>query len=465
MYHKTAVGGIRKRQKAKILPYNCPPLSKLSDFNYNGCMDLRESLREYLSEPETVSLLDAITKGEITHALLLNPKKMSDEEFLKRYPHVKKHPFVPHAFLYKKEEYDLGDDILYEDGVYSIEDAAAMMPVYFLAPEEDDIVLDMCAAPGGKSIGASIVMNDAGTIIANDISYPRAKAMSQNVERMGRGDIIVASNDFVFSHIHFANTFDKIIVDAPCSGSAMMRKNPEAKDDWRYEKVKACVKRQIEILELAYSMLKEGGTISYSTCSFSKEEDTDVMLNFKNLHPEISFVKIKDDPSFYRDPALPEAVYLFPHRFEGEGQFICLFKKPGTIIKTKKTVIPNERYKDFVKQYGLEGRSNEMMRNKFYSLYEQFDVTHLNILRYGVKLFEMRDIFIPDHHLSHFLTPDYSKEITLAEAKAYIHGDTFPCPWPDGFYIVSYDKQNLGFVKATQGVAKNHYPKGLRREF
>jgi 16S rRNA C967 or C1407 C5-methylase (RsmB/RsmF family)/NOL1/NOP2/fmu family ribosome biogenesis protein len=428
-------------------------------------MDFSQSLREYLDENEASALEKAITTGEVTHCLLLNPKKMSDEEFLRRYPHAKKHPFVAHAYYYKKEEYDLGNDILYEDGVYSIEDASAMMPVYFLAPGEDDIVLDICAAPGGKSIGASIAMNDAGTIIANDISYPRAKAMSQNVERMGRGDIIVASNDFVFSHIHFANTFDKIIVDAPCSGSAMMRKNPEAKSDWRYEKVKACVKRQLEILELAYSMLKDGGTISYSTCSFSKEEDTDLMLQFKALHPEIYFVDLPSNDMFYRNPSLPEAVYLFPHRFEGEGQFVCLFKKPGNLIKTKKTVIANERYKDFVKEYGLEGRSNEMMRSKFYSLYEHFDVTHLNILRYGVKLFEMRDIFIPDHHLSHFLTPEYSKEITLEEAKAYVHGDTFPVTWPDGFYIVSYDKQNLGFVKATQGVAKNHYPKGLRREW
>ena len=104
-----------------------------------------------------------------------------------------------------------------------------------------------------------------------------------------------------------------------------------------------------------------------------------------------------------------------------------------------------------------------MMRQKFYSLSQYFDVSHLNILRYGVKLFEMREIYIPDHHLAHFLTPEYSLPISKENAKAYIHGDTFPIDKPDGFYIVSYDNQNLGFVKATQGTAKNHYPKGLRR--
>lgn len=426
-------------------------------------MDFRTSLNNYLPTEEADRLLEAIDHGKVTHALLLNTKKMSDEEFVKRYPHVRKHPFVPHAYLYDKDEYEFGTYILYDNGVYSIEDAAAMMVNYFLKPQEDDLLLDICAAPGGKSIGASLMMNDKGVVIANDISYPRAKAMSQNVERMGRGDIIVASNDFVFSHIHFHNAFDKIIVDAPCSGSAMMRKNPEAKADWKIEKVKSNARKQLEILELAYDMLKPGGTLSYSTCSFSFEEDDQTILSFKAAHPEIVLVALEDNPQFYRSAELPEAVHLFPHRFEGEGQFIALFQKPGVLCKSPHKVLTNDRYKDFLKDYGLSERSNEMMRQKFYSLYQYFDVSHLNILRYGVKLFEMRDIYIPDHHLAHFLTPQYSVPVSLENAKAYIHGDTFPFEKPDGFYIVSYDAQNMGFVKATAGIAKNHYPKGLRR--
>lgn len=428
-------------------------------------MDFRTSLLNHLPEKDVSALIESIEKGTPTHALLLNPKKMSDAEFVKRYPNVRKHPFVEHAFLYDKNEYAFGKNILYDDGVYSIEDSAAMMVDYFLKPEEDDIILDICAAPGGKSIGASIAMQDKGIVIANDISYPRAKALSQNVERMGSGNIIVASNDFVFSHIHFAGAFDKIILDAPCSGSAMMRKNPVAKADWRYEKVNGNAKKQADLLELAYSMLKPGGTLSYSTCSFSYEEDEASILSFKEKHPEIELINLPMSPSFYRHPDLPEAVRLHPNLFEGEGQFICLFKKPGVLVKTAKEVIKNDRYKDFLNEYGLSERSNEMMRQKFYSLSQHFDVSHLNILRYGVKLFEMRSIYIPDHHLSHFLGPSYSIPISLEDAKAYIHGDTFKFDHPDGFYIVSYDSQNMGFVKATQGVAKNHYPKGLRRSW
>ncbi len=425
-------------------------------------MEFFESLNAYLPKDEAEKLLSAISNGKVTHGLLLNTKKMSDEEFVRRYPNVKKHPFIEHAYLYDKNEYEFGKTMLYENGVISIEDPSAMMVVYFLKPEEDDIVLDMCAAPGGKTIGASLAMNDKGCIIANDISYPRAKALSQNIERMGRGNIIVASNDFVFSYIHFKNTFDKIILDAPCSGSAMIRKNEEAKKDWKYEKVVSCSRRQLELLELAYEMLKEGGTLAYSTCSFNAEEDEEVMLSFKKSHPEIEFIDLKHDDSFYRSSLLPEAVHLFPSRFEGEGQFICLFKKPGTLIKDKREILSNQRYKQFVADYNLEDRSNEMMRSKFYSLYQHFDVSHLNVLRYGVKLFELRDVYIPDHHLTHFLSPDYSWRVSKEEAEAYVHGLSFPTSKPDGFYIVSYDEQNLGYVKVTKGVAKNHYPKGLR---
>ena len=427
-------------------------------------MDFRTNLIEHLPENEVDGLINAIENGKVTHVLILNDKKMSDEEFVSRFPHVRKHRFVEHAYYYDKEEYEFGKSLLYDDGVFSIEDASAMMVNYFLKPETDDIVLDVCAAPGGKSIGASLMMKDEGIIVSNDISYPRAKAMSQNVERMGRGNIIVASNDFIFSHVHFENAFDKIILDAPCSGSAMMRKNALAKSDWKYEKVKSNSRKQLELLDLAYGMLKEGGTLSYSTCSFSFEEDENVILLFKKMHPEIEIVDLPQDDSFVRSEELPQAVRLHPNHFEGEGQFICLFKKPGTLVKTKKEIISNQRYKNFIDQYGLQDRSNEMMRNKFYSLSQHFDVSHLNILRYGVKLFEMRNIYIPDHHLTHFLSPSYSIPISYEEAKAYIHGDTFPLERPDNFYIVSYDNQNLGYVKVTQGVAKNHYPKGLRRE-
>ncbi len=425
-----------------------------------------ETLPKSLPEVDRKALLEAI-EGKPTHALLLNTEKISDEEFMRRYPDIKKHPFVEHAYLYDKDQYPFGKSIYYENGAISIEDGAAMMSVnYFLRPETDDVLLDICAAPGGKAIGASLYMQNKGCVIANDISYPRAKAMSQNVERMGRGNIVCASNDFVFSFTHFQETFDKIIVDAPCSGSAMFRKDEKAKADWKPEKVKSNHRKQLEILGLAYSMLKKGGTIAYSTCSFSYEENEGTILAFKSLHPEIEIIDLPDDPSFYRSEELPEAVTLYPHRFPyGEGQFICLFKKPGELIKSKKEIVSSDEYKDVISQYGLEERSNEKMREKFYSIYQHFDTSHLNILRYGVKLFEVRTnrIYIPDHHLCHFLDDSYSIAISEEDMKKYIRGETFELDLADGYYIVSFDRMNLGFVKCVGGIAKNHYPKGLRK--
>lgn len=434
-------------------------------------MDFRVSLEKHFGIEKAESIYREVTTGKLSHALIINPKKMSDEAFLRAYPDVKRHPFVPHAFLYEKEKYDFGKKIIYDAGAISIQDAAAMMAVYFLNPKKEDTILDMCAAPGGKSIEASILMEDEGTIVANDISYPRAKALSQNVERMGRGNIIVSSNDFVFSYTNYAGRFDKILIDAPCSGSMMYRKNAEAKTNFTPAKISGNAHRQIELLELGYKMLKPGGDLVYSTCSFSKEENEDVIEVFRRSFPEVEVVPLPEDPTFYHPEALKEAVYLLPDRFYGEGQFVCLLHKPGIHTPDRPVEKAEEgvasRYRGFLEHYGLLARSNEMFRKKFYSIDRPFDASHLNLLRYGVKLFEIRDslIYLPDHHLAAFLDSSYSVAIGKEDAKKYIRGETFLLDRRDDFYIVSYEGLNLGFVKVSGGIAKNHYPRGLRREW
>jgi hypothetical protein len=239
-----------------------------------------------------------------------------------------------------------------------------------------------------------------------------------------------------------------------------MRKDPEEKADWRYEKVKSNAKKQLEILELAYDMLKEGGTLSYSTCSFSYEEDEATILAFKALHPEIVLVNLPADPSFYRCGKLPEAVHLFPSHFEGEGQFICLFKKPGTLVHSAKKS----------RQRSLQGLPQRVWLKRPFERDDAAKVLFaLAIFRrlppqhpplWGQALRDAGNLH-PRPPLSPLPHPEYSLPISLENAKAYIHGDTFPFDKPDGFYIVSYDNQNMGFVKATQGVAKNHYPERL----
>ncbi|MDY5440937.1 MAG: SAM-dependent methyltransferase [Candidatus Enteromonas sp.] len=431
-------------------------------------MDFEVSLRPYLSEGEIALLLHAL-EGTPSHCLVLQTKKMSDETLLSLYPRLSPHPFVPHAYYYKKEEYDFGKSLLYDAGVISIQDASSMMVPFLLDPKPGERILDLCAAPGGKSILASLLMNDEGVILANDISFPRAKAMSSNVERMGRGNIIVNSSDFSFSATEYAGYFDKIILDAPCSGSAMFRKNPQAKEEWSPSKLRRCVKAQRELLEIASTMLAPGGVLAYSTCSFSYEENEENILWFLERHPEFSMKLAPiDSPLFFHSKTLKETIHFFPHRFDGEGQFLALLQKDGILFHQpeRKSPCPLEgKFSGFLKEYGLENRHNFALRDKFYSLTEPFRFSHLNTLRAGVKLFELRDIFLPDHALARYLTSEYSLPLSSDQARQYLRGETFPLEKNDGFYIVSYCDLNLGWIKVTKGVAKNHYPKGLRRDY
>ncbi|MCF0113665.1 MAG: hypothetical protein HUJ60_06815, partial [Bacilli bacterium] len=284
-----------------------------------------------------------------------------------------------------------------------------------------------------------------------------------------RGNVIVNSSDSEFVHPYLKETFDKILLDVPCSGSAMFRKNALSEKDWSQAKVARCAKTQRKLLDHAASMLKPGGTIMYSTCSFSYEENEGNLLSFLDAHPEFEAAPLPlDHPGFYHSSALPEAIYLFPHRFRGEGQFACLLRKKGAHEPSSlapKSALIARKYRDFLSQYGLERRSNEEKRGKFYSLTLAFDTGHLNTLRYGVKLFEMRETFLPDHALARYLGNEFSIPLEEKEARLFLHGDVFPLDKPDGFFVVSYAGFNLGWVKVTKGQAKNHYPKGLRHTY
>lgn len=430
-------------------------------------MTLEDSLRE--EYPADAEALIAALDAPRTHALVLHPNKMTDERFLSLFPKVQKHPFVPHAYFYDPSVYDFGKSFLYDVGAFSIQDASSMMVPYLLDPKPGERVLDLCAAPGGKTILASFLMEDKGLILANDISFPRAKTLSRAVERMGRGNIIVNSSDFSFSSAHFEGFFDKILLDAPCSGSAMARKNDEARKEWSPSKVHRCALEQAALLDLCAPMLRKGGILSYSTCSFSKEENEDCIRAFLDRHED--FVPLNapiDSPLFYHDATLKEGIHFLPHLFPGEGQYVILLRKLGEAPRKefafKKDPL-TRKYDGFLESLGLKGRENVSWRGKFYSLSEPFPLEKLNTLRLGVKLFELRDIYFPDHALARFLGPEHSIALDEKNALAYLRGETFPLEGVEGFRIVSFDGLNLGWVKVVKGIAKNHYPKGLRHAY
>lgn len=426
-------------------------------------MDFKEHLYQHYPHDLVDELLLSLEK-ESVHAALLNPKKMSDETFLSLFPHVKKHPFIPHAFYYDKNEYSLGKNIFHDAGVYYLQDPSAMLVAAFLPISKGDYILDMCAAPGGKTIQTAF--HEGVTMVANDLSYPRALTLSSNIERMGLGNVMVTAmnlHQFPSSYHHF---FDSIILDAPCSGSGMFRKQEEMRLDWTYNKVLECAKTQKELLSLADSFLKPGGYLLYSTCSFSYEEDEAPILDFLNEHKDYELISLPSSPSFYEHPSLKGSIHLFPSLYQGEGQFIALLHKKGN----KEVSLMKKGKKDkqnfpFLKDFSLPSLDYLLKSDTLYGLSSYLPTEKMTVIRYGLEIGEIKkDRFLPSHALSHFLSWDRNIILNEEEVKKYIHGDTLSCDTSlSGYYIATYQGVALGFLKATQGTLKNFYPKGLRR--
>ena len=220
-------------------------------------MEFENHLSTYLNKDEIDALIKSLDK-ESLHAVLLNPQKMSDEKFLSLFPNVKPHPIVKHGYLYDKNEYELGKSVYHELGAYYLQEPSAMVVAYLLNAKPGELVLDLCAAPGGKTSQTSFLMNNEGLIVSNDLSHQRATIIKENAERLGLGNLLIISNDFEKIYKEHYNQFDKIILDAPCSGSGMFRKMEEMKSDWTYNKVlknQEIQKRLISILNTHFVIL------------------------------------------------------------------------------------------------------------------------------------------------------------------------------------------------------------------
>ncbi len=417
-------------------------------------MEFKEHLLKYLSEEDANALIDSFSEKE-HKGLVLNTSKMSDEQFVSLFPNVKKHPIVEHAYLYDQEKYQLGKTIWHDLGCYYIQDPSASLVSWLLSPKENEQVLDMCAAPGGKTIQASLLMNKSGVIYANDLSYSRSEILLSNVERMGLGNVVVLSKDL--SKISgLESKFDRIILDAPCSGSGMFRRSQEMKDDWTYEKVVKASYIQKELIQLAYSFLKPGGTLIYSTCSYSFEEDEEV-IKFLLNNSDAELINIPQSPLFYRSKELPEAIHLFPNLFPGEGHFIALIHKPGKCVSK----VDNNEY---TSTRISNGKGTSKITYHFSLPCKPIEKLVDIALRPGLLTYEeVSSKKIISHHYSHYLNSINSFELNDEELKHYLHGETINVKENKNYTTVSYKGINVGAVNQVGLVLKNLYPKGLRR--
>ncbi len=374
-------------------------------------------------------------------------------------------PWEKNGFYTQEEK--VGSSPLHFAGAFYSQEPSAMCAAPLLEVKAGEKVLDLCSAPGGKGTQLACEMGGKGLIVLNEPISSRAKILSQNVERMGITNAVVTNEYPEALSARFQGYFDKILVDAPCSGEGMFRKNAEeALSEWSEENVRLCAERQAFILEQATAMLKKGGRLVYSTCTFSEAEDGGQVRDYLQKHPEMRLLKEKK---------------LYPHRERGEGHYAALFEKTerstefdSRIRLAKHSVTPkSERaYRAFEKELFAEKYATRLYEigGVLYDLPEEvFDWKGINVLRVGVRLGEVKnDRFEPNHSLAPCVKKEDCKRVvdfslTDARVEKYLHGEVVEGDCDNGWCLVCVEGLPLGWGKAVNGVVKNHLPKGLRR--
>ena len=376
-----------------------------------------------------------------------------------------------------------GKSVLHEGGAFYIQEPSAMAVVESMGVQRGDAVLDLCAAPGGKSSQIACKLQGDGLLISNEIIPSRAKILSQNIERMGVRNCVVLSQSPDALSVRLRGVFDKILVDAPCSGEGMFRKNPLAVDEWSPENVENCKVRQLDILDKAVKMLKSDGVIVYSTCTFSKQENEEVIDEF--LQNNEDFEVAKSNFEFCQGYTLDNGKFnaqlvktnrIFPHKFDGEGHFFAVLKRNGEKSKTKYPLqavkVDAKAVKEF-KAWQNENLSAQFDANLSFgqTLYSMPDGTPrldgLKVERAGLQLGEYRkNRFEPSHALAMALKVGEVKRtlsLTKQDAEKYLSGQTLDADGIKGWALVMYNGVSLGWCKCDGTYAKNHYPKGLRK--
>ncbi len=362
-----------------------------------------------------------------------------------------------------------GLHVYHEAGVYYLQEASAMAPVALLDPQPGEWVCDLCAAPGGKTTQIAGRMQGKGLLLCNEWSPKRAKILAQNIERLGVANALVTNEDTAALAARFPGLFHRVLVDAPCSGEGMFRKEEAAITDWSEETVAMCARRQAEILDNAAKLVRPGGRLVYSTCTFAPQENEEAVAAFLARHPEFA-PEPMEAPWFA--PAGEGQYRLWPHKLLGEGHFAAVLRKTageaGENAPLKGETLPKV-FLDFAKELGIQlppGRALFFGPSLYWVPEDLPDLHRLKVLRSGLELGTVKkDRFQPAHALALWLktcgtVQDYAPD--SPEMKAYLHGDVVPSD-QKGWCLVTAGGFSIGWGKGDGKMLKNHYPKGLRR--
>ena len=377
-------------------------------------------------------------------------------------------PWEPMGYYYDPDSRP-GLHLYHEAGVYYLQEASAMAPVALLDPQPGERICDLCAAPGGKTTQIAGRMMGEGFLLCNEYSPKRAKILSRNIERMAVANALVTNEPTEVLASRFPGFFHRVLVDAPCSGEGMFRKEEAAVADWSQDAVEMCARRQQEILNNAARMVAPGGRLVYSTCTFAPEEDEGVVAEFLARHPEFSPERV-EAPWFQ---AVENGGYrLWPHKLLGEGHFAAVLKRNGG-EEGRVPVCPGGRlpkeWTEFARTLEIRlpaGKAVAFGANLYWAPEELPELAGLRVLRPGLELGEVKKgRFQPAHALALWLkdcgnTARFAPE--SPELARYLHGDVIP--WgKKGWCLVMAGDYSIGWGKGDGNCLKNHYPKGLRR--
>lgn len=414
-------------------------------------------------------------------AFRVNTDKISLKDFEKiNIFSNEKIPYVENGFYF---DYDgIGNHPYHHAGMFYIQEPAAMVPVESIEINPDWKVLDLCAAPGGKSSQIKNKLGEKGVLVSNEIVPSRCKILTGNMERMGFKNVVTTCMSPQKLAKTFPERFNLIVVDAPCSGEGMFRKDDTAIDEWSLENVKMCAERQAEILDCAVKMLKDGGKIVYSTCTYSLEENEMTVDAFLQRHPEFELIptteKVIENTAdgIYFDGCNCENIHYtrrcYPHKTRGEGQFVAVlqgdFNKENfwaRFGKEKLDKVLTDFLDDVLVSYNKE-KVQIYNGNPVYFT-PDFPVPRGAAFSCGVTIGEIRKNYIQPHHQFFMaMGKKFKRKIELSadsdEIKKYLHGEEFETDCPNGWAAVLVDGCTVGGVKVSNGRAKNHYPKGLR---
>lgn len=408
-------------------------------------------------------------------------KEGSMDAVLKEFGNLENVPWCENGF-YADKSVISGNHPYHIAGLFYFQEPSAMSTVSALPIEKDDFILDLCAAPGGKATQAGTLLGENGLLVANEIIKNRSNILSDNIERFGLTNAVVTNETPQKLAEKYPHFFDKIIVDAPCSGEGMFRKEPQAIEEWSVEHTISCGVRQKHILDCAMKMLKSGGYLVYSTCTFAPEENEQVcayMLenyNVEMIKPENLDMLSKGETKWSSsDFDMTSSRRIFPHKNKGEGHFVALFRNldNNDYYDSKKSQTKKcdeeKLYRQFEKEFLNTNLDGEfcLFGENLHLKQKNIDIDKIKVVRAGLHLGICRkNRFEPSHALCLALTKDDFKNIIdfecdSTELKKFLIGETIECD-KKGWCAVTVNGFPIGWGKASNGILKNHFPKYMR---